>query len=62
MHIINHVHVVEEAVETTLAISSLRSGKDLPDPYKVHPIYQGPIIEDAPNIVEHKSDSEDEEE
>ena len=31
---INHVHVNEEAVETTLVISSLRSGKDLPDPYK----------------------------
>ena len=32
MHNINHVHVDEEAVETTLAISSLQSGKDLPDP------------------------------
>ena len=38
-HNINHVHVDEEAMETTLAISSLRSGKDLPDPYKDHPIH-----------------------
>ena len=39
MHNISHVHVDEEALETTLGISSLRSGKDLPDPYKDHPIY-----------------------
>ena len=39
-HNINHVHVDEEAVETALAVSSLRSGKDLPDPYKDHPIHQ----------------------
>ena len=45
-----------------LAISSLQSGKDLPDPYKDHPIHQGPIKEeDAPIIVEQES-SEDEEE
>ena len=31
-HNINHVHIEEEAVETTLAISSLQSGKDLSDP------------------------------
>ena len=49
-------------METTLAISSLRSGKDLPDPYKEHPIHQGPIIEDTPNIFKHDIDSEDEEE
>ena len=62
-HNISHVHVDEEAVETTLSISSLRSGKDLPDPYKDHPIHQGPIEEEeAPIIVEHDSDSEDEEE
>ena len=36
---VNHVHVDEEAVKTTLAILSLRSGKDLLDPYKDHPIY-----------------------
>ena len=61
-HNINHVHVDEEAVETTLAISSLRSGKDLPDPYKDHPIHQSLIMEDTPIIVKHKSDLEDEEE
>ena len=46
----------------TLAISSLWSGKDQLDPYKDHPIHQGPIIEDTPNIVKHDSDSEDAEE
>ena len=35
-HNINHVHVDEKAVETTLEISSLRSGKDQADPYKDH--------------------------
>ena len=40
-HNINHVHIDEEAVETTLAISSLRSRKALPDPYKDHPMHQG---------------------
>ena len=49
-------------METTLAISSLRSGKDLPDPYKDHLIHQGLIEEGTPIIVEHDSDSEDEEE
>ena len=48
----------------TLEISSLRSGKGIPDPYKDHPIHQGPIEEEeeVPIIVEHDSDSEDEEE
>ena len=60
---INHVHIDEEAVETALVISSLQSGKDLPDPYKDHPIHQGPIEEEeTPIIVEHKSDSGDKEE
>ena len=36
-HNINHIHVDEEAVESALAVSSLRSGKTLPDPYKDHP-------------------------
>ena len=50
-------------METALAISSLRSGKDLLDPYKDHPIHQGPIEEkEAPIIVEQDSASEDEEE
>ena len=62
MHNLNHVHVNEEIVEMALAISSLQSGKDLPDPNKDHPIHQGPIMEDTPITVEHDSDSEDEEE
>ena len=49
-------------METTLAILSLRSGKDLWDPYKDHPIHQGPIDEETSIIVEHDNDSEDEEE
>ena len=60
---INHVHVDEEAVETTLAISSLQSGNALPDPYKDHPFHQGSNEEkETPIIVEQDSDSEDEEE
>ena len=56
-HNINHVHVDEEAMETTLAISSLRSGKNLPDPYKDHPIHQGPIEEkETPIIVKQDND------
>ena len=62
MHDINYVHVDEEDVKTTLVISSLRSGKDLPDPYNDHPINQGSINEEAPIIVEHDNNSEDEEE
>ena len=63
MHNVNHVHVDEEAVEMALAISSLRSDKDLLDPYKDHPIHQGPIEkEETLIIIEHNSDSEDEEE
>ena len=42
---------------------SLRSGKTLPDPYKDHPIHQGPSEEkETPIIIEQDSDSEDEEE
>ena len=62
MHNINHIHVDEEAVETTLAISSLRSGKDLPDPYKDHPIHQGPIEEKETSIIAEQDISKDEEE
>ena len=62
MHNLNHVHVNEEAVETSLAISSLRNCKDLRDPYKDHPIYRGPIIEDTLTIVEQDSDTDDKEE
>ena len=61
-HNINHVHVDEEIVETALAISSLQSGKNLPDPYKDHPIQQGPIDEETPIIIEQDNDSEHEEE
>ena len=62
-HNINHTHVDEEAMETALAISSLQSGKDLPDPYKDRPIQQGLIEEeDTPIIIKHDSDSDDEEE
>ena len=50
-------------METTLAISSLQSGKALSDPYKDHPIHQGQNEEkEMPIIVEQDSDSEDEEE
>ena len=62
-HNINHVHVDEEAVETALKISSLRSGKDLPDPYKDHPIHQGSIEEKETRIIiEHDRDSKDKKE
>ena len=62
-HNINHIHVNDEAVGMTFAISSLWSGKDLLDPYKDHPIHQVPIEEKVtPIIIEQDSDSEDEEE
>ena len=61
-HNINYVHVDEEAVETALAISSLRSRKDLPDLYKDHPIHQGPIEEEEVSIIVEQESSEDEEE
>ena len=62
-HNINHVHVGEEAVESALAISSLRSGKALPDLYKDHHFHQGQNEEkETPIIVEQDSDLEDEEE
>ena len=62
-HNINHVHVDKEAVESALAISSLRSGKALSDPYKDHPFHQVQNEEkEMPIIVEQDNDSEDEEE
>ena len=62
-HNINHVHVDEEAVETALAISSIRSEKALVDRYKDHPFHQGSNEEkETPIIVEQDIDSEDEEE
>ena len=63
MHNLSRVHVDEEAVETAVAISSLRSGKDLLDPYKDHPLHKNSIDEETPTIVvEQDSSSEDEEE
>ena len=60
---INHVHVDEEAVESAQAISSLRSGKALSNPYKDHPFHQGQNEEkETPIIIEQDTDSEDEEE
>ena len=51
MHNLNHVHVDEEAVEIVLAVSILRSGKDLPDPYKDHPLQKSSIDEETPTVV-----------
>ena len=63
MHNLSHVHVDEEAVENALAISSLKSSKDLPDPYKDHPLHKSSIDEETPTvIVEQDSSSQDEEE
>ena len=62
-HNLSHVHVDEESVETALAISSLRSGKDLPDPYKYHLLHKSSIDEEIPPVkVEQYSSSKDEEE
>ena len=63
MHNISHVHVDEEVVEAALAISSLRSGKDLTDPYKDHPLHKSSIVEETPTVlVEQDSSSDDQEE
>ena len=63
MHNLSHVHVDEEAVEAALAISSLRSSKDLPNPYKDHPLYKSSIDDETPIVVvEQDSSSDDEEE
>ena len=60
---VQDIHVDEEAVESALAVSSLRSGKTLPDPYKDHPFHQGQKEEEeTPIIVEQDTYSEDEEE
>ena len=61
-HNVNHVQIDDEMVETTLVISSLRSGKDLPNPFKDHHFHQGPIGEETPIVVaEQDSDFKDEE-
>ena len=63
MHNLNHVHIDKEAVETSLAISSLRSDKDLPNPYKDHTLHKSSINEETPTVVAKKDNSlEDEEE
>ena len=63
MHNLSHVHVDEEAVEAALAISSLRSGKDLPDPYKDLPLHKSSIEDETPTVVvEQDSSSFDDEE
>ena len=55
----NHSHIEDKAV----AISRLRSGKDLSDTYKDHPFHQGTIEEEIPVIVAQQDiDSEDMEE
>ena len=61
-HNLSHVHVDEEAMEAALVISSLRSDKDLPDPYKDHPLHKSSIDDEAPTVVvEPDSSSGDEE-
>ena len=39
-HNVNHVHIDDEVVKFALALSSLRRGKDLSDPYKDHPFHK----------------------
>ena len=59
----NHVSIGDEAVEITLAKSSLQSGKDLPNLDKDHPFHQGSIDEETPIVMEEQDNySEDEEE
>ena len=53
------MHVDEEAVESALAISSLRSGRDLPDPYKDHHLHKSSIVEETPIVVEEQDSSSD---
>ena len=63
MQNMNHVHVDEEAVETALAILSLRSGKDLPNRYMDHPFHKGSIDEETSTVIVEQDNSwEDEEE
>ena len=61
-HNLSHVHVDEEAMEAELAISSLRSGKDLPDPYKDHPLHKSSIDDETPTVVVEQDSSFDDEE
>ena len=61
-HNLSHVHVDEEEVEAALAILSLRSGKDLPDPYKDHPLHKSSIGDETPTVVVEPDNSSDDEE
>ena len=61
-HNLSHVHVDEEAVEAVLAISSLRSGKDLLDPFKDHPLHKSSIDDETPTVVVDQDSSSDDEE
>ena len=49
-------------MEAALAISSLRSGKDLPDPYKDHPLHKSSIDDKTPTVVVEPDSSFDDEE
>ena len=62
MHNLNHVHVDETVVETSLTISSLLSSKDLPNPYKDHPLHKGSIDEETPIVIEKQDNSSKDEE
>ena len=61
-HNLSHVHVDEEEVEAALVILSLRSGKDLPDPYKDHPLHKSSIDDETPTVVVEQDSSFDDEE
>ena len=62
-HNVNHVHINVEVVETSMAILSLQSGKDLQNPYKEHPFHQDSLDEKTLTIVvEQDNSSKDEEE
>ena len=45
------MQVDEEVVEAALGISSLRSGKDIPDPYKDHPLHKRLIDEETLTVM-----------
>ena len=61
MTIVGHYQLEESRglIESNaLAISSLRSSKDLPDPYKDHPLHKSSIDEETPiAVVEQDSSS-----
>ena len=60
---VNYVYVDKEAVEKTLVISNLWSGKNLSNPYKDHLIHKGLTDEETlTNVAEQDSSFEDEDE